>query len=208
MPPFPCYVSRVDIWRVRCNRRSGKILVSCVNIQKTSGTAQHFTQNYGHCSSSHHIWCMKSMQFVCLSFIQHVLKFVKIYTLLCKPYTLGCSKIPFFWQKKLEPAKHQPGVWFESTQKDFWIWQSLRGPTAIQSLTPGGNRVDVLVANHKKIITLFQSSCRGNATRVFTGDGCEWPEGAGKDVWRGRNTWIQHPENSWRCPDKLSASVM
>ena len=30
----------------------------------------------------------------------------------------------------------------------------------------------------------------------FTGDGCEWPGGAFKDVWRGRKTWIQQLENS------------
>ena len=50
---------------------------------------------------------------------------------------LGCSKIPFFLlKKKSEPANHQPGVWFESTQMDCWIWQSLKGPSA--TFTPGG----------------------------------------------------------------------
>ena len=36
---------RVDIWRDRFDRRSCKILVSRVNFQKTSGTAQQFTQS-------------------------------------------------------------------------------------------------------------------------------------------------------------------
>ena len=37
--------TRVDIWRDRCDRWSCKILVSHVNFQKISGTAQQFTKS-------------------------------------------------------------------------------------------------------------------------------------------------------------------
>ena len=48
--------SRVDIWRDRCDRWSCKFLASFVNFQKTSVTAQQFTQSYCQRSCSHHIW--------------------------------------------------------------------------------------------------------------------------------------------------------
>ena len=44
-----------------CDQRSCKILVSHVNFQKILLNTQQFTQISGHSSSSHRIWCIKSM---------------------------------------------------------------------------------------------------------------------------------------------------